>query len=179
MKCRICGKNVEIGDLCESCNEIKEEKNNKKEVLTIKRKHSLKIELLRNFYLYLIFILAGIMTEKISGMIVCLIFLIITIGFLLFWNKRISKGTYCKFGPEKIEFKCKFWIIDRQREILYKDLDSVNNEQTLLQKIFDLGNIYIYAEKGNLLTTGIEIRNVYKFKETYEKVNELIEEKKK
>ena len=148
-------------------------------MLTIKRKHLIKYELLKYFWIYIVFVLIGDATKSSLGLIGSVLILLLIIGFLLFWNKRISKGTYCKFGPEKIEFKCKFWIIDRQREILYKDLDSVNKEQTLLQKIFDLGNIYIYAEKGNLLTTGIEIRNVYKFKETYEKVNELIEEKKK
>lgn len=183
MKCRICGKNVENNnDLCKDCvNNAEEEKvaKSKSEVLTIKRKHLLKYEFLRYFYLYVIFILAGAMTEKSSGMILSLILLLFTVGFLLFWNKRISRATTCKFYSRKIDFKCKFWIIDRQREILYKNLDSVNKEQTFLQKIFDLGNIYIYAKKGNLLTTGIEIKNVPNFKKTYEKINELIEEKKK
>lgn len=180
MKCRICGKNVNNTDICEECNSnIKEEKTSKKEILTIKRKHSLKFELLKYSYLYLIFILAGIMTEKASGMIICLILLLITIGFLLFWNKRISRATICKFYAKKINFKCKFWIIDKEREISYRNLDSINKEQTLLQRIFDFGDLYIYAKKGNLLTTGIEVKNVPNFKETYEKIDELIVEKKK
>lgn len=180
MKCRICGKNVNDKDICEECDKnIKEESTTKKEVLTIKRKHLLKYEFLRYFYLYIIFILAGAMTEKSSGMIVCLIILLLLVGFLLFWNKRISRATTCKFYSKKIDFKCNFWIIDRHREILYKNLDSINKEQTFLQKIFNLGNIYIYAKKGNLLTTGIEIKNVPNFKETYEKINQIIEDKKK
>ena len=142
MKCRICGKNVENNDdLCEDCiNNTADEKltKNKNEVFTIKRKHLLKYEFLRYFYLYVIFLLAGAMTEKSSGMILCIILLLLTISFLLFWNKRISKATVCKFYSKKIDFKCKFWIIDRQREILYKNFDSINKEQTFLQRIFDL-----------------------------------------
>lgn len=179
MKCRICGKNVNDGDVCQECDDTQNKKTSKKEALTIKRKYSLKYELFRNGYLYLIFILAGVMTEKASGMILSLVLLIVTLGFILFWNKRISKATVCKFYSTKIDFKCKFWFIDTKREILYKNLDSTNKEQTFWQKRFDLGDLYIYAKKGNLLTTGIQVKNVPNFKETYEKINELICEKKK
>lgn len=178
MKCRICGKTVKDKDLCEDCADIKNEKKSKKEVLTIKRKYSLKYELFRNIYLYVIFILAGVMTEKASGMLLSILLMILTLGFILFWNKRIAKATTCKFYNTKIEFKCKFGIIDTQREILYKNLENTNKEQTFWQKRFDLGDIYIYAKKGILYTTGIEIKNVPNFKETYEKINQLIEEKK-
>lgn len=160
----------------------KKNDNNKNEddgILTIKRKHLIKYELLKYFWIYVVFILIGDATKSSLGLIGSVLILLIIIGFLLFWNKRISKATTCKFSEEKVEYKCKFWIIDRQREILYKDLDSINKEQTFLQKMFNLGNIYIYAKKGNLLTTGIEIRNVHNFKETYERIDELIEEKKK
>ncbi|MGN1298971.1 MAG: PH domain-containing protein [Candidatus Scatovivens sp.] len=180
MKCRICGANLKnSGDLCSNCmNEEKETYENKKEILSIKRKHSLKYELIKYFYIYLIFILSGVMTQTVGGMITCLLLMVIVIGFLLFWNKRISKATSCKFDNKKIEFKCKFWIIDRQRTIFYKDLDSIRKEQSVLQRIFNLGNIYIYAKKGNLLTTGIEIVNVPNFKENLEKINAIVEEKK-
>ena len=178
MKCRICGKNLNKGEIYEECNDILKEKVSRKEVLTIKRKYSLKYELFRNIYLYVICILAGAMTEKASGMILSILFLILALGFILFWNKRISKATICKFYNTKVNFKCKFGIIDTKREILYKNLESINKEQTFWQKRFDLGDIYIYAKKGILYTTGIEIKNVPNFKETYEKVNELIVEKK-
>ena len=117
------------------------------------------------------------MTEKTSGMICCLILLIIVVGFLLFWNKRISKATVCKFGKNKIEYKCNFWFINNKREITYKNLDCIIPDQTLLQRIFDLGDICIYAKKGNLLTTGIQVKNIGKFKEKMQKINSLIEEK--
>lgn len=179
MKCRICGKNVEADmDICEEClSNTMEETKPKQETLSIKRKHSLKFELIRYFGIYLIFILSGIMTEKTSGMICCLILLIIVVGFLLFWNKRISKATVCKFGKNKIEYKCNFWFINNKREITYKNLDCIIPDQTLLQRIFDLGDICIYAKKGNLLTTGIQVKNIGKFKEKMQKINSLIEEK--
>ena len=179
MKCRICGKNVVDKDFCEECITMKQDKTSSKEVLTIKRKYSLKYELFRNSYLYLIFILAGVMTEKASGMILSIALLILTLGFILFWNKRISKATKCKLYSTKIDFKCKFWIIDTKRQILYSNLDSINKDQTFWQKRFDLGDIYIYAKKGNLITTGIQLKNVSNFKETYEKINKFIDEKKK
>jgi hypothetical protein len=44
--------------------------------------------------------------------------------------------------------------------------------------MFDYGDVYIYAKKGNLfrnlLTTGIEIKNVANLKENIEKINEII-----
>lgn len=173
MKCRICGKNVVDGEVCKECC------NTPKEEFKIKRKYSIKYEIFRNIYLYAIFILAGGMTGKASGMIVCILGVILLLGFLLFWNKRMAKVTICKFNDKKIQFKSKFFSIDIKKEILYENLLCINKDQTFWQKRFDLGDIYIYAKKGNLITTGIQVKNVPNFKETYEKINKLIDEKKK
>ena len=143
MKCRICGKNVNDGDVCEECIDMKQEKTSQKDVLTIKRKYLLKYELFRNIYLYVIFILAGAMTEKSSGMILSIVLLILTLGFILFWNKRISKATTCKFYNTKIDFKCKFWIIDRQREIQYKNLEFIKFICCLHSLFIDIFHIII------------------------------------
>ena len=53
-------------------------------------------------------------------------------------------------------------------------MDTVNYNQTFIQKMFDFGDVYIYAKKGNLLTTGIEVKNVANLKENIEKINEII-----
>ncbi len=50
-------------------------------------------------------------------------------------------------------------------------------KQEFLQKWFDLGDILIYTTRPNLLTTGIEVKNVKNYKETLAKVKEIIQDK--
>ena len=87
----------------------------------------------------------------------------------------MAKATKCKFLKNHIEYQFKIGNIDRNRKLKYKNIDSIFKEQTLSQKICDFGTICIYADKGNLLTTGIQIKNVSNFKENYEKIKQTIE----
>ena len=103
--------------------------------------------------------------------------MLIVTGFLLFWNKRISRATICKIYNNRIEFDCKFWIIDKHRVIKFKDFGDIVGKQEFLQKRFNIGDILIYTKRPNLLTTGIEVKNVPNFKETFAKTREIIGEK--
>ena len=70
MKCRICGNNFDgTGDICEECleNINYEEAENPDPnhvIFEFKRKHLIKYELLKYYFIYLIFILSGLLARK-------------------------------------------------------------------------------------------------------------------
>ena len=178
MKCRICGENTPNNEnICEKCYEetksTKEVKSNKV-LLDLKRKYKIKYMLFKTWEVFLVFILAGLMTGKVSSFMFCLFLLVVIECLVLIYEKRKSKATKCKFYKNKVEYSCNFGLTKVERKINYKDLDTVNYNQTFIQKMFDFGDVYIYAKKGNLLTTGIEIKNVANLKENFEKINEII-----
>lgn len=180
MKCRICGVRTQNNeDICEKCYEEENSKKTKevksnKVLLDLKRKYKIKYMLFKSWEVFFILILAGIMTGKVLGFIVCLLLLLGVECLLLGYEKRKSKATKCKFYKNKVEYSCDFGLSKIERKINYKDLDTVNYNQTFVQKLFDFGDIYIYAKKGNLLTTGIEVKNVANLKENIIKINEII-----
>lgn len=182
MKCRICGVQTQNDEnICEKCYEEengKKAKENKVVLLDLKRKYKIKYMLFKTWEVFFILILAGLMTGKASTFMFCLFLLIVVEALILIFEKRKSKATKCKFYKNKVEFSCNFGLNKIERKINYKDLDTVQYNQTLIQKIFNFGDIYIYAKKGNLLTTGIEIKNVSDLKENFNKINEIIKENK-
>jgi len=185
MKCRICGVRTQNNeDICEKCYEeengkkTKEVKSNKV-LLDLKRKYKIKYMLFKTWEVFFVLILAGIMTGKPLGLMVCLLLLVVVECFLLIYEKRKSKATKCKFYKNKVEYSCNFGLTKVERKINYKDLDTVSYNQTFVQKLFNFGDVYIYAKKGNLLTTGIEVKNVSNLKENIEKINEIIKKEEK
>lgn len=187
MKCRICGANVEGTDLCENCEkEVLEEdvsKNNKEKVFTIKRKYSIKYEVFKCWPVYFIFLLGGAATGKTSSMVICLILMLVILGFDLFWYKRVSKVTYCKFYSKKIEFKNNLGLVNKEKKMTYKNVDCVRKDQTWLQRFFGYGDVLIYPKTknvltNNILTQGIQVKNVANVNEIIEKINEIIEKNK-
>ena len=176
MKCRICGANTKNNEnICVNCSDTKEENiENNDVLLNLKRKYKIKFVLIRSWEVFLVLILSGMMTNKASGMLFCLFLLLVVECFLLIWDKRKARATICKFYQNKVEYSCNFGLNKINRKINYKDLDAINYNQTFFQRIFDFGDIYIYAKKGNLLTTGIEIKNVANLKENIEKINQIV-----
>ena len=177
MKCRICGENTPNNEnICEKCYNEESGKKTKenKVLLDLKRKYKIKYMLFKTWEVFLVLILAGLMTGKATSFAFCLFLLAIIECLILIYEKRKAKATKCKFYKNKVEYSCNFGLSKVQRKINYKDLDTVNYNQTFIQKMFDFGDVYIYAKKGNLLTTGIEVKNVANLKENIEKINEII-----
>ena len=177
MKCRICGVRTQNSeDICEKCYEEENGKKTKenKVLLDLKRKYKIKYMLFKTWEVFFILILAGIMTEKVSSFVFCLFLLIVIECLILIFEKRKAKATKCRFYKNKVEYSCDFGLNKVERKINYKDLDTVQYNQSFIQKLFNFGDIYIYAKKGNLLTTGIEVRNVANLKENFKKINEII-----
>ena len=176
MKCRICGtttkNNENICKECSNINEVKIENNNV--LLNLKRKYKIRYILFKYWEVFLILIASGMMTNKISGMLFCLFILLIVICFLLIWDKRKAKATSCKFYNDRVEYFCNFGFTKVSRKIKYEDIDYISFNQSFLQKFFDFADIYIYAKKGNILLTGIEIKNVPNVKENIEKINQIV-----
>ncbi len=70
MKCRICGNSFDgNGDICEECLEnIKYEEENNSDpnqvLLEFKRKHLIKYELLKYYFIYIVFLLTGALARQ-------------------------------------------------------------------------------------------------------------------
>lgn len=175
MKCRICGTQTQNNEnICEKCYEETEGTKENKVLFDLKRKYKIKYLLFKTWEVFLVLILAGIMSGKVSSFILCLALLLIIECIILILEKRKAVATKCKFYINKVEYSCNFGLNKIDRKINYKDLDSINYNQTFIQKLFNFGDVYIYAKKGNLLTTGIEIKNVSNLKENIDKINEIV-----
>ena len=172
MKCKICGRNfLGESDICNNC------KNGEEiETFKIKRKYSIKYNFLKYWYWAIVFLAsAGVAGTK-KAIVLSIITMILVFAFILILDKRFAMATKCSFNKKTINYEFKMGKIDRSRKLQYKHVNSLYKEQSLSQKICNLGNICIYADKGNLLTTGIQIKNIPNFKENYEKIKKIIEE---
>jgi uncharacterized membrane protein (DUF485 family) len=192
MRCKKCGvvlKNE--GDLCEKCSkEIQKEKAlkaDKKEILRIKQKYSPKYILTRKlFEVYIIFILLIFFcayAKNILGAILCLALLIFIVIAVLAINKKNSKNTYMAFYETKIVFKGKIMLMNVERILSYDDVkDIVFTQGTgwfekIFQKIFKLGNIYVYPKKGNIISNGMQLEIVENIENVIENVKNVVGDK--
>ena len=185
MRCSICGAKLKKeGDICINCYKAyQEEEDLKKDVkvkLKLKRKYSIAYEFRKYMELIIIFILAilGCMAfENIWAALLGVLLLIVTMGLLLFLDKRIANSTTATFYEKKAVYTFKFLFFDTQKVVKYTDLKDVTYYQTFRQKKFGYGDLCVYAKgaiPGATLLNGFQIKNVENVKEVLEQIGEIV-----
>lgn len=185
MKCRICGAKLKKdGDICKSCYkaylEEEELKKDVNEQLRIKRKYSIAYEIAKYIWIFVIFILSSIICISTGGfleeLLIILIFAV-TIGFLLFIDKRIAMATQVIFYEKKMVYTFKFLFFDTEKIVKYSDLKDITYYQTFRQKKFGFGDLCVYAKgifPGATLLNGFQIKNVENVKEVLGAIGQVI-----
>ena len=185
MRCSICGAKLKKeGDICINCYKAyQEEEDLKKDVkvkLKLKRKYSIAYEFRKYMELIIIFILAilgCIAFENIWAALLGVLSLIVTMGLLLFLDKRIANSTTATFYEKKAVYTFKFLFFDTQKVVKYTDLKDVTYYQTFRQKKFGYGDLCVYAKgaiPGATLLNGLQIKNVENVKEVLEQIGEIV-----
>ena len=185
MRCSICGAKLKKeGDICINCYKAyQEEEDLKKDVkvkLKLKRKYSIAYEFRKYMELIIIFILAilgCIAFENIWAALLGVLLLIVTMGLLLFLDKRIANSTTATFYEKKAVYTFKFLFFDTQTVVTYTDLKDVTYYQTFRQKKFGYGDLCVYAKgaiPGATLLNGFQIKNVENVKEVLEQIGEIV-----
>lgn len=185
MRCSICGAKLKKeGDICINCYKAyQEEEDLKKDVkvkLKLKRKYSIAYEFRKYMELIIIFILAilgCIAFENIGAALLGVLLLIVTMGLLLFLDKRIANSTTATFYEKKAVYTFKFLFFDTQKVVKYTDLKDVTYYQTFRQKKFGYGDLCVYAKgaiPGATLLNGFQIKNVENVKEVLEQIGEIV-----
>ena len=185
MRCRICGAKLKKdGDICTNCyKEFQEEEDLKKdtnEKLKIKRKYSIKYELLKCAELFLLAILSLIVCFSAGGILeglgVILIFVVL-IGGILFIDKRLAHATKAVFYEKKAVYTFKFAFIDVTKVVKYTDIADVRYFQTRRQKKYGFGDLCIYAKgviPGSGFMNGFQIKNIENVDEVLSQIGEII-----
>lgn len=135
--------------------------NNKKELLKIKKKYSIKYILIEKLAeVYIVFLLVIIFSayyNQISAIVLSIFALLVIVLGMLILSKKSAAETYIIFYEDRIFYKRKFLFINKERTLKYDEVKSitftqgVNWYQKIWQKIFNLGGIYIYPKKRKYL----------------------------
>ena len=185
MRCSICGAKLKKeGDICTNCYKLmQEEKELSKDtniVFELKRKYGIAYEITKYTWVFIIFILSSFacfaMGNMISGFLAILV-LAIVIGFLLFWDKRLSMATKAVFYETKVVYTFKFLLIDTEKIVKYEDIKDVKIFRSFSQKKYGYGDICIYAKgafPGATLLNGFQIKNVEDVDNAFKNIIELV-----
>ena len=185
MKCRICGAKLKKdGDICTSCyKEFQEEEDLKRDTnerLKIKRKYSINYELVKSTELIILAILSMLICISAGGFLesigVLLIFAAI-IGFILFWDKRVSMATKAVFYDKKTVYTFKFLFFDVTKVVKYSEIADVRYFQTRRQKKYGFGDLCVYAIgviPGSGFLNGYQIKNVENVEEVLKQIGEIV-----
>lgn len=185
MRCSICGAKLKKeGDICTNCYKAYQEeedlKKDTKEQLKFKRKYSIAYEFVKYTEIIIVFILAFIVCIASGGilesLLVILIFAIL-MGFLLFWDKRISMATQAIFYEKKARYTFKFLIFNTDKIVKYTDIKDVTYFQTRRQKKFGYGDLCVYTKgviPGSGFINGFQIKNVENVEEVLNKIGQIV-----
>lgn len=186
MKCKICGAELrKEGDICKKCyaeyvkdGEVKKDlKNEKNILLRLHRKYIPSYQLTRygDYYVLAIIIILSLIAQKQYLLtILAAIAMIVGLCAVLAYNKKKAINTVCTFYDKRVVWKYK----DEVKSMDYKDLEDVTYYQNFFQKRFDLADVQFRPVKGTYIINGFEIKNVPNFKETWEKVCDIVISKK-
>ena len=169
---------------------MKNEENtqeNKKELLKIKKKYSIKYvltaKLMEIYFIFILVISVAFYSRLISIGIFSIFILIAIIIAVLILSKKSAAKTYMTFYDDKIVYKRKFLFIDKERELKYSEVkDIVFTQGTnwftrMWQKIYKYGNIYVYPKKGNIFSHGMSIEVVENIDKVINDVKTVIGDK--
>lgn len=160
---------------------------NKKELLKVKKKYSIKyvlvVKLIEVYIVFLLVISASFLYRLISIGIVSFFILVAIIIISLILSKKSASQTYILFYDDRVFYKRKFLFIDTERTLEYSEIkDIVFTQGTtwytrMWQKIFGFGNIYIYPKKGNIITHGMSVEVVENIDKVIKDIKTVIGDK--
>lgn len=186
MKCKICGAELrKDGDICKKCyaeyvkeEEIKEDiKSDKKVLLRLHRKYIPLYQLTRYgdyYFLAVVMVLAFLAQKQYAFAILSAILMLIALLAVLAYNKQKAIKTTCTFCQNRIIWK----YDDTIKTLEYSDLEDVTYYQNFFQKKFNLADVQFRPVKGNYIFNGFELKNVPNFKDTWEKICDIVISKK-
>lgn len=182
MRCKMCGAKLKKeGNICKKCYQIykKEQElkeNNEPEVFSIKRKYSIKFNLLSNFEVIvfaLIIILSGYSYYSVWIGILITILTLVAFGVWMFYNKRRALGTKITFYETKFKYVAKYWFVNKEEYVAYNDIKDIAYFQSHSQKICKIGDIRFYT-KGFL--SGLTMHDIPEIEENFENIKAIINE---
>lgn len=169
---------------------MKNEENtqeNKKELLKIKKKYSIKYvltaKLIEVYFIFILVISVAFYSGLVSIGIFSIIILLAIIIAVLILSKKSAAKTFMIFYDDKIVYKRKFLFIDKEKTIKYSDVKDIvftygtNWYTRMWQKIFKFGNIYVYPKKGNIFSHGMFIEVVENIDKVINDVKTVIGDK--
>ena len=163
------------------------ESNEKKELLKIRKKYSVKYIMFYNLLdfhiISLVLILCFAFVGKfLSLFLYLLVYAGIVIVSLVLYKKSASK-TYITFYEDKLVYERKFLFTNKKEEMNYEDIKEIvfvyepSFWAKFWQKRTNMINIVVYPKKGNVVFNGITIDNVYPFDKIVVDLKKLIGEK--
>ena len=192
MICKRCNGFIKgEGDLCEDCKkEIQREKEMEKDVnilLKVRQKYSPKYILTRKlfevYFIFLLFFVFCFSSNNIFEGIIYALILILIIFCTLIISKKNSRKNYIAFCENKVVFEGKVLFRNVKRELAYSEIkDIVFTWGTgwfdrFFQKMFKLGNIYVYPKKGNIFSEGMQLEIVENFEKIMEDIKNIAGDK--
>lgn len=185
MRCSICGAKLKKeGDICTNCYKlVQEEKNLEKDtnvVFELKRKYGIAYEINKYTWVFIILILSSFCCFAVGNImagLLCILLLAIVIGFLLFWDKRLSMATKAVFYETKVVYTFKFLFFDTEKTVKYSNIKDIKIFRTFSQRKYGYGDICIYANgtfPGATLLNGFQIKNVENVDETVRTIIDLV-----
>jgi len=96
-------------------------------------------------------------------------------------GKKNAAQTHLSFYESKVVFKGIYFMFFKiDRVLAYEDIKDIvftqgtNWLERVFQKAFNLGNIYIYPKKGNILTKGMQLEIVDNIDDVIKKIEEVV-----
>ena len=163
-----------------------EKNNEKKELLKVRKKYSVKYALMYNLIglhlVSLVLILALIFSGKYLQIFLYLLFYFVASICVLAFCKKSAAKTYVTFYEDKVVYIRKFLFINKKEEMKYNEIKEISffdgeDWGKLCKKISGLTDMEIYPKKGNILLDGIIITNVYPANKVKDDVNRIIGDK--
>ncbi|MBR5227182.1 MAG: PH domain-containing protein [Clostridia bacterium] len=90
-----------------------------------------------------------------------------------FIHRKQYKHYKYTFYKDKVIFMDTFLNIS-QRELCYEHIKEINQKQSLIQRLFNIGIISMYSNAETGAYGGIIMRDIENVKEVYEKINNII-----
>ncbi len=192
MRCKRCGAVLKKdGDLCTKCreelNKEKELAKDTNELLRIRKKYSPKYVLTANLFeiyiFYFLLILLSVYSNNKAIIIPITVVMILIVLIIMIWQKKSSAETYISLYNTKMVYKRKFLFINKEKTIAYDDVKDIVFAQgtgwisRVFQKLFHMGNIYVYPKKGNIIMNGMQIENVANIEKVIEEIKNIVGDK--
>ena len=185
MRCSICGARLKKeGDICTNCYKLMQDEKKLEEdtnvIFEIKRKYGIAYEINKYTWIFIILILASFCCFAAGNVwagLLGILILVVVIGFLLFWDKRIAMATKAVFYETKVVYTFKFLIFDTEKIVKYSNIRDIKIFRTFSQKRYGYGDICIYANgtfPGATLLNGFQIKNVENVDETVRNIIDYV-----